>query len=200
MSNLPALARVPSFIVTQKKEMLEIVTDFESKNRYMVQSPDGSLSFDALEVGGSFLGRSFLKSSRPFTIELSDMYGATWMTFRRPWTWIFSELHVHDAGGAPIGSVHQKFKLFGRRFDVTDASGQKVAELHGPMFRPWTFKVMVLDQEVGRIAKKWSGLLREAFTDADNFSVEFGPQMPPHHRAIVLGATFLIDFLYFEKK
>jgi hypothetical protein len=51
---------------------------------------------------------------------------------------------------------------------------------------------------VGRITKQWSGLLREAFTDADTFGVQLGPGMDPRLRTLALAATFLIDFLYFE--
>ena len=40
--------------------------------------------------------------------------------------------------------------------------------------------------------------MKEAFTDADTFGVEFGHMMAPNLRPLVLGATFLIDFLYFE--
>jgi hypothetical protein len=37
------------------------------------------------------------------------------------------------------------------------------------------FKVLSPDgsTEVGKISKQWSGLLREAFTDADNFGISF---------------------------
>ena len=45
-----------------------------------------------------------------------------------------------------------------------------------------------------------SGLMKEAFTDADTFGVQFGPSMPENHRALILAATFLIDFLYFEDR
>ena len=53
---------------------------------------------------------------------------------------------------------------------------------------------------MGRITKKWSGLLREAFTDADTFGVEMGPAMDPRLRPLMVAATFLIDFLYFEDR
>ena len=79
-------------------------------------------------------------------------------------------------------------------------SGAELAVLHGPFFRPWTFRVLVAGREVGQITKQWSGLLREAFTDADTFGVQYGPGMNPQLRALALAATFLIDFLYFEHK
>jgi hypothetical protein len=36
------------------------------------------------------------------------------------------------------------------------------------------YQIMTPDEstEVGRISKQWSGLLREAFTDADNFGIK----------------------------
>ena len=201
MSHLPVLANTPSLVVKQQKEMLEVFTNFETKNRYLVQMPDGRPAFYAAEVGkgaGEFLSRAFLKNSRPFTMQLMDPYGGVTLMLRRPWTWFFSELHVTDGAGQPIGSIQQKFKFLGRLFHVVDASGQPVAEIQGPFFRPWTFHVRVQGHEVGQISKKWSGLLKEAFTDADTFGVQFAPGMPPNHRALVLAATFLIDFLYFE--
>jgi hypothetical protein len=52
--------------------------------------------------------------------------------------------------------------------------------------------------EVGSICKKWSGLGKELFTDADNFTIEFPPFASGTERAALLGALFLIDYLYFE--
>ena len=36
------------------------------------------------------------------------------------------------------------------------------------------------DTQVGEIRKQWSGLVREAFTDADNFGVTFPVDMHVH--------------------
>lgn len=203
MSNLPVLARAPAFVIRQHKELLETFTDLETKNRYMVSLPDGQPAFQAAETGRggwAFLVRSFLKSKRPFTMELRDAYGHVALRLERPWTWFFSELHVLDGQGQRLGMIDQRWAFFARQFVILDPQGRELAQLHGPFFRPWTFRVLQGGQEVGRITKKWSGLLREAFTDADTFGVELGPAMDPRLRALVLAATFLIDFLYFEDR
>lgn len=203
MTNLPVLAHAPSLVVSQKKEMLEVFTDLETKNRYSISQPDGQLALVAAELGGgamALISRSFFKAKRPFTMRITDPQGQVQLTLRRPWNWFFSELHVTDATGARVGMIDQKFALFSRRFVITDAAGTELGQLHGPFFRPWTFRVMAGGQQVGKISKQWSGLLKEAFTDADNFGVEFGPSMSPALRTLVLAATFLIDFLYFEDR
>jgi uncharacterized protein YxjI len=201
MTNLPVLAHAPALVIRQQKELLEVFTDFETKNRYVVQLPDGQTALYAAETGGgamAFLTRSFLKAKRPFTMRLVDAYGNLALQLERPWTWFFSELHVTDGHGQRLGMIDQRFAFFARRFVILDPNNRELAQLHGPFFRPWTFRVMQGDHEVGRITKQWSGLLREAFTDADTFGVELGPSMDPRLRALVLAATFLIDFLYFE--
>ena len=54
-------------------------------------------------------------------------------------------------------------------------------------------------QEVGLIQKKWSGLAKEMFTQADNFWIEFGEVTDPRLRAILFSATVLIDVVHFEQ-
>ena len=55
-------------------------------------------------------------------------------------------------------------------------------------------------QELGKITKKWSGLLKESVTDADNFGINFPKGIDLGKKAILLGAVFLIDFVHFENK
>lgn len=55
--------------------------------------------------------------------------------------------------------------------------------------------------QVGKISKQWSGLLREAFTDADNFGISFPMDLDVRMKAVMLGACFLIvryDYTYFD--
>lgn len=203
MSMLPVVANADSLVIRQRKELTEVFTAMETKNRYEIDLPDGRTIMYAQEQGEGgmdFLRRNFLNTSRPFHIELSDGRGQDMMHLHRPWRWLFSRLDVLDGTGVRLGSIQQRFAVFSKRFSVLDPSGAEIAELHGPMLRPWTFRVLVRGQEVGQITKQWSGLLREAFTDADTFGVQYGPGMSPQLRALALAATFLIDFLYFEHK
>lgn len=63
------------------------------------------------------------------------------------------------------------------------------------------FQVLTGDgsTEIGKITKQWSGFLREGFTDADNFGISFPMDLDVRMKATLLGALFLIDFMYFEK-
>ena len=47
----------------------------------------------------------------------------------------------------------------------------------------------------------WSaGLLKEGFTDADNFGVTFPSDWPIESKTLALAAVFLIDLVHFENK
>ena len=46
--------------------------------------------------------------------------------------------------------------------------------------------------EIGRVSKQWSNLMREYFTDADNFGIQFPMDLDVRMKAVVLGAVFLI--------
>ena len=45
---------------------------------------------------------------------------------------------------------------------------------------------------IGRISKQWSGLLKEGFTDTDNFGIQFPLDLDVKLKAVLMGACFLI--------
>lgn len=193
-----ALATTTQLVVRQQKEWGEIVTGWETRNRYEVFGADEQPLFLAGEVGGNFFARSFLKAKRPFTLEVRSADGALALTVRRPWSWFFSRADVYDGQGRPIGTIQQRFAFLRRKYDVQDESGRVVATLFGAFFKPWTFEIRRDEQPCGAIKKQWSGLFKEAFSDADTFGIEMSPEVEPPHRPLFLGATFLIDFVHFE--
>ncbi|KAF6770018.1 hypothetical protein AHF37_11824 [Paragonimus kellicotti] len=52
--------------------------------------------------------------------------------------------------------------------------------------------------EVGRITKQWTNFIQEYFTDAENFGISFPMGLDVKIKATLLGAVFLIDFMFFE--
>ena len=90
---------------------------------------------------------------------------------------------------------------------VRDQEGEIALRIEGPVCTfsfcgDVEFKVLSPDKsmEVGKISKQWSGLLREAFTDSDNFGISFPMDLDVRMKATLIGALFLIDFMFFEKK
>ena len=53
---------------------------------------------------------------------------------------------------------------------------------------------------VGAITWKFKGCAREVLTDADSFLINFAPDMSVENKALLIGATMLIDFMFYEKK
>lgn len=200
---LSVLQRHSALRVRQTKEWGEILTGLEGRNRYQVVGDDGQTLFIAGEVGGGlglFLLRSFLKASRPFTMELKTPSGATALTLRRPWKFWLSQMDIEDGEGHKLGSVHQRFAFFARLYDVLGPSGEVLATLRGPFFKPWTFHVEQNGQQMGVIQKRWSGFGKEMFTEADNFGVTFENVRDAKLRSLVVAATFLLDFVHFENR
>ena len=197
---MDVLRNVNSLIVSQKKEWGEILTGFETKNRYEIKDTLGNQLFSAHEIAGSILLRYFLKAYRPFTMNILFPNGNNALTLKRLFRFFLSRLNIFDASGRQIGFIKQHFSIFRRIYSVLSAEGGQVFRLVGPLLHPWTFNIIKDGGEIGKITKKWSGLGKEVFSDADNFSVFFPQDLDINQKSLLLGAVFLIDFVHFENK
>ena len=186
--------------VRQAKEWGEILSGFETKNRYEICDLEGHTLFLAAETGTSLLSLLFLQTLRPFEIRIVTPDDQLLLSVRRPFRFYFHEVTVHDNNGRLLGTVRRDFSLVRRLYTVSDTTGQPRLQLFGPILHPWTFEIRKGSVCCGRIAKKWSGIGKEMFTDADNFGIEFPADAPAEVKAVLLGAVFLIDFVHFEKK
>jgi uncharacterized protein YxjI len=201
---LAAFTRPQRLSVRQRKRWLEILTSLDARNTYVVYDEAGNPVFNVEEQGSgfsSFLKRLFLRNLRSFTSHVDDLSGqGQLLVLKKPFRFIFHRLEVHDAAGTLLGAIQRKWTWFRRKYIVEGPTGEPIATLFGPFFKPWTFKILLTEgqQEVGMIQKKWSGLLKEAFTDADNFWVDFAAVSDPRLRAVLFAATMLIDIVHFE--
>jgi uncharacterized protein YxjI len=188
--------------IRQKKRWWEILTNWEQKNSYGVYDEDGVHTMQVKEEGSgvmSLLKRLFLRQWRPFhSVVYDNPIPKPVLHLHRPFRFIFHELNVSAPDGTPMGTVVKRWTWLRRRYEVLDAQGVVKAELFGPIFSPWTFNVRVGGDEVGAIRKRWSGGLKEIFTDADNFAVTFDNINDPSLKVLVFAATVLVDVVHFE--
>ena len=194
------LSSISSLVVSQQKEWGEILTGFETKNRYTISDMSGRRLYLAAEKAGSMLLRWFLKALRPFTIAVLTEDGQVVLQVMRPFRFYFHRAEVVDSQGQSLGVIERRFSILRRIYSVFNSSGEEVYQLFGPILHPWTFQIRNDEGEYGKITKKWSGLLKEGFTDADNFGVMLPAAWDVKLKALFLGAVFLIDFVHFENK
>jgi uncharacterized protein YxjI len=196
-------ARYQRLTVRQKKRWLEILLSFELKNTYEVFDERGVPVLRVQEQGEgllSVLKRLFLSTMRPFDVIVSDVgTGQPLLELHRPFRFIFHRLEVRTAKGELLGAVQKKWSWIRRIYHVESSGGQVVAELFGPLLRPWTFEIRQGGRAVGLVQKKWSGLGKEMFTDADNFGVDLSAVSDARLKLLAFAAVVLIDIVHFEK-
>jgi hypothetical protein len=190
-------------IVTQRKELAELF-GVESRNKYEIVNVRGARVGFAAEQGKGFLGflfRQALGHLRTFDVTFFDEARQVMLVAHHPFRWFFQRFEVRGPEGAPIGCLQRRWGILHRVFDLCDANERILLSVSSPIWRPWTFEFTRNGAVVATVRKKWSGLLREAFLDADNFQIDFSPgPLSVDERKLLLAAALFIDLLYFEKK
>merc|ERR1711971_475954 len=214
---LEYLTMIDQLLIKQKKEMLEAISSIlgcgcETKNKYKVKNTLGQNVYKAKE-DTDCCTRNCCGPARPFEMTIKDNEDREVIHLSRPlrcqtccFPCCLQEMEVSSPPGCIIGTVEQQWSILYPRFVIKDESGSPILKIEGPLC-PCSccgdvdFSVVTMDgQEVGKITKQWSGLAREAFTDADNFGISFPLDLDVKVKATLLGALFLIDFMYFEQQ
>ncbi len=191
------LTRYESVRINQRVEPLEMFTGFESKNQYEVLDPQGDIIAYAAETTGT-MARMFMGSNRFEEIELRNTSGDVILRLKERFGFPFSKHLISAADGQPMFEIKQRWAWFKRKFAVW-GDGNPEITISGPRFRPWTFWVDEGNTRVGKIAKRFSGIGTEMFTDADKFDIEFhSPIAHQEQRLRMLVMGFVIDLKLFE--
>lgn len=200
---LNALSQVSSVRVRQKRELAELI-GFESRNKYAVTTETGQEIAFCAEQGKGFLAtlaRYFVGHWRSFELHLFDGQRQPQYVAHNPFRFYFSRLELRNTRGELIGALQRRFGILSKNFDMEDDQGQVLMSVSSPLWRPWTFEFEKNGQPVARIEKKWSGFLKEAFTDADNLGVTFSSlSLGPRERLLLVASAIFVDLLYFERK
>jgi len=209
-SGLEYLNTVDQLILSQKVDIAETFIGFESANKYTVKNGAGQHVFWGVEESGALM-RNCCSYLRAFTLRVMDSGKREVFQLRRPlrcqgcWfpCWL-QQLEV-TAGDRLLGSVLQDWSLLRPSFRVCSPDGSTAMLIRGPAVR-WggccgsDFEILSADgsEEVGFITKTWAGLAKEVFTDTDRYGICFPEDLGADMKAVLMGAAFLIDFMFFE--
>lgn len=177
---------------------------FETRNKYRIldenQNPLAFAAEQASGFGGTIL-RQIFGHWRSFKVIIFDEARIPQYHLSFPFRWFLKTLILSETNGRMIGRLDERFALFRKKFDVYDAHGKLITQINSSFFKFWTFEFFDHGRSLGKIQKKWSGVLSEMFTDKDNFIVSYhDPSLTHDVKVLMLATCLMVDIVYFEKK
>ncbi|XP_006176586.1 phospholipid scramblase 1 [Camelus dromedarius] len=202
---LEYLTQVNQLLVCQRFDLLEVLSHFETNKTYDVMDNQGQRIYFAEEKSNCFL-RHFCGPSRPFTMTIYDNRGCDVITMHKALRWsccwsncCLQKLKVEAPPGEIIGYVYQYYHPFLPMFKIKNEKKEDVMKIRGPCvlsscLKEQNFNLLSLDEEIviGKISKQWAGFMRELFTNADKFGIQFPFDLDVKVKALMLGASFLV--------
>ncbi|XP_050995938.1 phospholipid scramblase 2-like [Acomys russatus] len=208
---LEYLLSIDHIVIHQQFEFVEAILGIETANKYKIKDKLGQKVYYAVEES-SFFTRLCCGDYRPFSMSILDNSGHEVIALKRPlrcdsclFPCCLQKIEVQAPPGVPIGYITQTWHPCQPKFTVQNEKKQAVLRIIGPCVTcscggNVDFEIKSLDEKtvVGRISKHWSGFLKEILTDMDNFGIQFPLDLDVKIKAVMLGACFLIDFMFFE--
>ncbi|CAH3185981.1 unnamed protein product [Porites evermanni] len=209
---LEYLTQIDQLLIKQQVELLEAFTGFETNNKYKILNSMGQQVFFAAE-DTDCCTRQCCGPSRPFEMKILDNLQREVIHLSRPLRcsscWFpccLQEIEIQSPPGTVLGYCSQSWSICIPKFEIQNAARETVLKIEGPFCQcnicgDVEFHVLSADgqNQVGKISKQWSGLVKEAFTDTDNFGITFPMDLDVKIKGVILGACFLIDFMFFEQ-
>ncbi|XP_022088144.1 phospholipid scramblase 3-like [Acanthaster planci] len=203
-----ALQHTDKVVVQQTIETVGASCDVT--NTYSLTDKESEQLFLAIE-DASCCGRFCCGPARPLRLVLRDRRGNDVVHFVRPprcdaccCPCCMMGIMVQTPGGEIIGYVKQTWSLFGAAFKIEDADKT-------PLMTLWTsccpcrcetdLEIQVWkisDGRSGLIRKQWGGRKQDINMDHETFIIEFPPECDTESKILLIGAAFLMDFMFFE--
>lgn len=211
---LEYLTQIDQILVKQQIDIMELITNWEQENKYRLLNTAGQQIYFAKEESDT-CQRQCCRAARSFTMHITDNAGMEVIRLQREFKCsspCFACLDccahivaIEAPVGQTIGYVKQKCGLV-PKYSILDAEHVEIMVIEGPCCMcPCTdvdFNITSAKDGVsdcGKITKQWGHAMQELFTSADNFGIQFPMDLDVKVKAVMIGAVFLIDFMYFEQ-
>ncbi len=180
-------------VINQKAKLIELT------NEYKILDEEGTEVGVIREEGQSMAKKAlrlFTKVDQFLTHRLSvyDVGGQKVVELVRPAKIMKSTVTISDGAGRAVGRIVQKNVFGKKRFALEGADGGMLGSIDAENWRSWDFSIQDPGgNEVGRITKKWAGILKEGFTTADNYILNISGDVSPDLRLVMLASAAGVD-------
>ncbi|CAH0562407.1 unnamed protein product [Brassicogethes aeneus] len=194
------------YVIQQTVELQDLL-DEASENRFNIKAARGETLYSASE-SSTGCQRSCFGSSRSYIMKVFDPSQQKVMEFRRRLAcgacnfWFYlQELEVWADPGEYLGAVKQNMALLKTSFNVSDRNANIIYNIQGPdsfcclLGKNENFHIYNKDgsTQVGTIIHQWDQL-----ENSYNIQLQTPDNATTRHKALLLGAAFLLEYMYFE--
>jgi len=186
------LLNEPLLVINQKTKLIEVNTE------YAIFDTNGQQIGAVRQVGQSGFKKvlRFVGSIDQYLThkyQVVDASGAIQLALTRPAKFVKSRVVVQDGTGNPIGEIVQQ-NVFGKINFAFIVGGQNVGGIFAENWRAWNFSIKDSSgTEVARITKTFEGILKTAFTTADNYVLQIHAPLSDPLRQMVVASAVTID-------
>lgn len=207
VGGLAILDRISKLEMKERVNVAEMVIGVELGNNFKLVANDGEFQGEAKEKSNVMMNY-LLPLKRPFTQKFF-LNNQKIFSVKREYAFFGEKVKVKSnkstVAEVDFGVLASFFLM--RNFTVKDPNTHEIvltAKGFAPICclcgkHPWTYKVYDQSgEQVATIAKNFSGVLKELFTDADNFTVEFLKPIPAAYKAALLAIVLLVNIRYYS--
>jgi uncharacterized protein YxjI len=182
----------PVLVVNQKAKLIEVT------NQYTVFDAAGQQICTVNEVGQSTAKKVLrvltnIDQFLTHKYEIRDNAGQLQLGLHRPAKVFKSTVIVTGPNGEEIGTIVQE-NMIGKIHFGFMVGGQRIGGIQAENWRAWNFSIQEASgREVARVTKTWGGILKAAFTTADNYVLQVHEPLAQPLNALVVASALCID-------
>ncbi len=182
----------PILVVNQKWKLIEVNTEFAIFDRDVTQvGAVRQVGQSAFKKVIRFLGDIDQYFTHKY--QVVDTNGQPVLLITRPAKFIKSRVIVQDAVGVEVGQIVQQ-NVFGKIRFAFVVDGQEIGGIFAENWRAWNFAIKdAQGAEVARITMTFEGLLKTAFTTADNYVLQVHRPLSDPLRQMVYASAVTVD-------
>ncbi|XP_011140105.1 phospholipid scramblase 1 isoform X2 [Harpegnathos saltator] len=198
------LVGVEQLEIQQVIDLSTLLGGMDRGNQYRVKVPRAETLFLAMEAKHETTSR-FFGWYKGFVLNVLDQCGETAFVMRKDPSWMHmpgSRQRITVESANLIGSVEENFSVIGPSFTVYDASNAPLCKIYGPkicgccMYKESLFQVISMDEtlQLASLMHQWDHLNVD-YILLLTFPIDTDVKL----KSLLLGASFLIEYLYFQR-
>lgn len=136
----------------------------------------------------------------PFELQIFDENENLMATISKNYTFHLAKFSIKNSQDEEIATIVQKFAFLKPSFIISDVDNNQIATIQGNLLaRDFHVIDRASDEEIGTVSKKWNGLVKEMFTNADKYAINISESLSnASYRIAIIATAIAIDILFRE--